>query len=273
MKKLAISIRTPELAAEPPLALAEGSFRERLMKAAAWGYTGVELVVEDPARLDSAALLAELTRAGLSPAAVASGYLAKGPKLTLTSPDPAVRDAACERLLAMVRLAAGLGCGIVTIGSFRGSAAAAGGLDKAAACLHAALHAAAPLCEQSGVCLALEAINAGELDFLNNADEVVRFLDEGGHRRAGLLLDSFHIDLGEPEGTGAILRYAPQLIHFHLADSARRALGEGSIDFAAMEQALREAGYDGWQSAELARAADPDGNAARSAAHILKLMK
>lgn len=73
--KLAVSIATPEVKDEPRLALFEGSFEERLAKAKAYGYDGIELVTKAPAALDMIHLECLLKRYRLQAAAVASGVL------------------------------------------------------------------------------------------------------------------------------------------------------------------------------------------------------
>ena len=73
--KFAISVKTPEIEKEAPLALFSGSFEQRLEKAAKNGYQGIELIVSDPSKLDAAQLLAQLDAYGLQPVAVATGFV------------------------------------------------------------------------------------------------------------------------------------------------------------------------------------------------------
>lgn len=269
----AVSVITPEVRGEAPLALLSGSFDERLAKAAELGYAGIELVVCEPERLEPRQIRELLAKHGLAAAAAATGFLAKGYGLTLTAPEAELRRAALRRLEELIRFSAAVGSGIVTIGSFRGRADAAGGLASAEEKLHHALAAVEPLCLELGVCLALEPIHPGESDFLTDAEQTCRFLDRGGHRAAALLLDSYHVFRAEPEPLKTFGRYRDRLRHVHLADSERRAVGGGSIDFAAMERELERLGYAGWQSAELARADDPDGNARRTVEYLRGLRR
>ncbi len=268
---LAVSVVTPEAGAEAPLALLAGTFAERLEKAAAYGFSGIELVTVDPERLDADLVSALLKRNRLRPASVATGFIAGHRGLTLIAADREAREAAARLLEQLIRLAGLLGTRIVTIGSFRGKAAAAGGREAAEEQLACALHGAEQLALDEGVTLALEPINPKEWDFLNTAEETVRFLDQGGFRAANLLLDSYHLHLGETDPVRPIRRYRDRLAHFHLADTQRLPVGSGEVDFKGMETALRETGYCGWQSLELARADAPDGNALRSAEYLRKI--
>lgn len=163
-----------------------------------------------------------------------------------------------------MRFSAAAGSKVVTIGSFRGRAAPAGGLEAAGRQLHEAISAVDELACELDVTIALEPINKGESDFLTDACETCRFIDAGGYRSVGLLLDSYHVFLSESDPLEAFRVYRDRLVHVHLADSERRAVGSGTIDFKGMEQVLEEIGYQGWQSAELARADAPDGNGLRS---------
>jgi len=257
--KFAISVITPEVQGEAPLALLEGTFEERLQKAAAIGYQGVELVVSDPLQLDPRMLLDRLTYYGLEPAAVATGFVFGSRGLRLVDPDPSVCRKAAELLQDLVRLAAQLGAKVVTIGGFRGKAAPVGGLGTAKKILQEGLREADSLAKELGITIALEPLRRGESDLLNNAREVCDLIYEGGFGAVRLLLDVYHM-AEEPDMLEAFRKYRDCLAHVHLADTDRRALGLGTVDFAGIEAVLQEIGYCGWQSVELPRADDPDGN-------------
>lgn len=257
--RFAISVISPEVTGEAPLALLSGTFEQRLEKAAALGYRGIELVVSDPLKLDPQQLLAQLNHHGLAPAAVATGFVFGSRGLQLVNPDEDICRRAAALLQDLVRLAAALGTKVVTIGGFRGKAAPVGGLDNAKKILHAGLREADALAEQLGVTIALEPLRRAESDFLNNAQEVCDLIREGNYSAVKLLLDVYHMT-EEPDMLDAFRKYRDVLAHVHLADTDRKALGLGTVDFAAIEDVLQEIGYTGWQSAELPRADDPDGN-------------
>lgn len=258
--KFAISVITPEVQGEAPLALLEGTFEERLEKAAAFGYQGIELLSCDPSRLDSSRIKDQLSRHGLKAAAVATGFIAGSRGLTLVHADPQIRQEAAALLKDLIRFAAAVGAPVVTIGGFRGKAAFVGSLEEAKDCLREALAAADPLAQERNVTVALEPIRPGETDLLNTAQEVCDFIEEGNFASVGLLLDIFHMRLSEPDPVAAFRIHADRLVHVHLADTDRKALGKGTYDFGPMEEILWEIGYTGWQSVELPRAEDPDGN-------------
>ena len=258
--KFAISVITPEVQGEAPLALLEGTFEERLEKAAKYGYQGVELLSCDPSRLDPDRIASQLSRHGLKAAAVATGFIAKSRGFTLVNADPQIRHQAEALLKDLIRFAAAVGASVVTIGGFRGNAALVGSLEEAKGYLHEALAAADPLARELNVTIALEPIRAGESDLLNTAKEVCDLIDAGNYTSVGLLLDIFHMRLSEPDPVEAFRLFSDRLVHVHLADTDRKALGKGTYDFGPMETALQQIGYTGWQSVELPRAEDPDGN-------------
>lgn len=253
--QFAVSIITPEVRGEAPLALLTGDFDQRLAKAVSYGYQGVELVTCNPASLDSGEILRRLSRHGLAPAAVATGFIAASRDLTLSSPDGDVRRQAAALLEDLIRFSAAVGSKVVTIGSFRGR-----NHPAAAENLRTSLAGADALASGLGVMVALEPINAGESDFLTDAAQARQWISQSGLRAVGLLLDTYHVFLSEPEPLEAFRLYRKELIHVHLADSGRKAVGNGTIDFNGVERVLKETGYAGWQSAELARAGEPDEN-------------
>jgi len=256
--KLSFAMSTPEVTAPVPVALASGSFAERLEKAARWGYDGVELIAARPDELDAAAVRAQVGRMGLEVAAIASGAVFMVDKLTLLAADADVMRKAAARLDALIDFAAAVGAPIVTIGSFRGRLAWAG--EGARERLIATLRSAAAHAAGRGVRLVLEPLNRYEGDVIHNAVEALALLGEVGHSHLGLLLDTYHVNIEEPSITDCFRQgmAAGRLWHVHLGDSNRLAPGKGHFDFASVAAALKKGGYAGYLSAELLPRPDPD---------------
>ena len=97
----------------------------------------------------------------------------------------------------------------------------------------------------------IEAINRYETPLLCTAAETVTAVERIGSARVSVLLDTFHMNIEEVSIGAAIRQTGARLGHFHLVDSNRRAAGMGHVDFAEVAAALRDAGYDGWLSAEI----------------------
>ena len=267
--QLALAIATAEVAAPPPVALLSGSFKERLEKAKHLGYWGVELMTARPAELDSQALLDELRQAGLKPVAIASGpaYMQDG--LTLLARSDEISKQAIARLEKMIELASQVGAPLVTIGSFRGRLAWAGGQESRALLIEI-LRQATGQAAASGVRLALEPLNRYETDLIRNAAEGLDFLEEVGADNLGLLLDTFHMNIEEVDLQATIYRVysAGKLFHVHLGDSNRLPPGKGHIDFGALVRTLQAIGYNGCLSAELFPRPDPDTAAFDTITHM-----
>lgn len=271
--KLALVIQTPEVQQPIPVALLSGSIEEKLGKAARLGADGVELMAADPARLDAPALRAALQRNGLQVAAIGSGAVVLAAGLTLLHAEPEKAAQARARLGELIDLAAEVGAPLVTIGSFRGRAAAVGAWARER--LAAILRDAAAQAEARAVRLALEPLNRYEADLVNNAEQGLAFVEEVGHPGLGLLLDTFHVNIEESSWTEPFRRVmaAGRLWHVHLGDNNRLAPGRGLIDFAAIVRTLSEAGYQGFLSAELLGKPDPDAAARETVAYMHPLLE
>ncbi|GAB4540369.1 MAG: 5-keto-L-gluconate epimerase [Anaerolineae bacterium] len=257
--KLSLATPTPEVKTTVPVALLSGTFAERLQKAARLGYDGVELMVVRPHELSASETRAQLSRAGLEVAAIATGAIYMTDRVTLLASDPEVSRQAVSRLEALIDLAAALEAPLVTIGSFRGRLAWAGG-PPAQGELIDILRSAAEKAKRQGVRLVLEPVNRYEGDIINTASEGLALIEEVGHRHLGLLLDTYHVNIEESSLTEPFRQAvaAGRLWHVHLGDSNRLPPGQGHLDFASIVAALREAGYQGYLSAELLARPDPD---------------
>jgi sugar phosphate isomerase/epimerase len=252
------------------VALLSGTFADRLQKAARLGYDGVELMVVHPNELDAYEIWVQVSKLGLEVAAIATGAIYMAERLCLLSPDAEVRRQAAARLHALIDLAEALRAPLVTIGSFRGRLAWVGG-DQARTILVDILSAAADKGARQGVCLALEPLNRYEADVVNTAEEGLALIEEVGHSRLGLLLDTYHVNIEEDSLYDCFRRVlaAGRLWHVHLGDSNRLPPGQGHIDFAEIVTTLREIGYEGFLSAELLARPDPD-TAARATADYMR---
>lgn len=92
---------------------------------------------------------------------------------------------------------------------------------------------------------------------LRSAPEMRAFLDEVNMPMAGFYMDTGNVfPEGDPEGW--IRTMGPYIRRVHIKDynpdkpgmEAFCRLGEGRVDYAAVMQALRDVGYDGWLGAE-----------------------
>ncbi len=270
---LALCVQTDEVPVQVPVALCTGSFVERAAKAGQLGVNGLELMTVNPRALECATILRVLNQNRLQAAAVASGAIALATGLTLLHPDAAKAEQAQSLLCDLIDFAAAVAAPLVTIGSFRGRLAPAG--PGAQSRLVDSLLAGADYASKRGIRLVLEAGNRYELDFINTAEEGLRFIEEMNHPALGLLLDTFHVNIEERSWTKPFrcLLAAGKLWHVHLGDNNRLAPGQGLIDFRAVLGALRLGGYQGYLSAELLGRPDPDIAAQQTVAYMRPLLE
>jgi len=234
----------------------KGSVAESLAAVAAAGYDGAELAVRNAGEVSGAELRSLAAAHNLEIPAVGTGQMWGDEGLSLTAEDPAVRERILERLDQHIALAAELDA-LVIIGLVRGvfpkpelRAAADGWLREG-------LREVSRMAADRGVRVAIEAINRYETAWVNSARDGLALLDSVGHDSLGLLLDTFHMNIEEPDMVESIRLCGSRLFHFHVADSNRWYPGAGHIDFATLIHTLQDTGYTGYVSGEFLP--EPDG--------------
>ncbi len=248
----------------------QGDFAAHVAKIAAWGYDGVELAIRDPRLVDGSALLETVTRYGLSVPAIGTGQAWGEEGLSFTDPDPAVRQAAIQRTIAHVPLAAQANA-LIIVGLLRGIVRPGVSPQQAMTWLVDALRRACAAARAQDVRICLEPINRYETTLINNVREGLDLIERVGADNLGLLLDTFHMNIEEPVIEEGIRAAADRLYHVHVADSNRWHPGAGHVDFASVIRTLREIGYDGWLSAEIMPAPDPDTAARRTIEYLRRM--
>lgn len=246
-------------------------FQALVARFRAWGYDGLELAVRDPARLDVTTLERALRAGGLPVVALATGSACTIDGLSYTDPDPALRRAAARRIADHCALAARIG-GLVILGLIRGRIAPGMPADRAMAWTREGVQAGCEAGLRLGVRLVFEPINRYEADLIHTAAEGLAFIEEIGAPNLGLLLDTFHMNIEEPDMCQALRQAGPRLHHVHTADSNRCYPGAGHIDFAAVVATLRALGYRGCLSAEILPRPDLIAGLARAAEHLRGLL-
>ena len=96
----------------------------------------------------------------------------------------------------------------------------------------------------SGVTLNLEVVNRFESNLLNTTAQGLAFISDTGMENIYLHLDTFHMNIEEPDPAQAIRSAGKRLGYFHIGESNRGYLGSGTVDFSAVFDALVEIGYD-----------------------------
>ena len=245
-----------------------GGWEAAVTRLAELGFDGVELAIRDPAAVDAGRVEAIVRAAGVTVPAIGTGQAFLRDGLSLSSADPAVRQAAAARLVSHVRLAARLRS-LVIVGLIRGRAD--GGRDATARRLLEGLKPVLDAAASTGVRLVIEPINRYETDFLVTVDDTLALIDASGAPHLGVLADTFHMNIEETTIESALEAARPRLWHIHTADSNRWAPGFGHLDFAAIVKTLERLEYVDFLSAEILPKPDPDA-AARQTLQTLRAL-
>ncbi|MGC9397526.1 MAG: sugar phosphate isomerase/epimerase family protein [Anaerolineae bacterium] len=214
-----------------------------LKRAAAAGYDGAELPLLRPEALDFTALKATLDAQGLR-ATCGTGL---GPQTDITHPDPTVRAAGVAHLRACLEGAATLGSPV--LGGVTYAPWGAFPEDDHTARRHrcvTALRDVARIAEDVGVTLCLEILNRFEGYLLNTVTQGLQMLAEIDSPAVKLHLDTFHLNIEEPDIGAAIAAAGPRLGHLHCSANHRGCPGRGHIPWDEVRRALDAIDYEGW---------------------------
>jgi len=235
----------------------KGDFAANVAKIAGWGYDGVELAVRDPSLVNAGDLERVVAGNGLVVPAIGTGQAWGEEGLSFTSGDPAVRAAAIERISSHVPLAAHLDA-IVILGLIRGITPEGQTHEQSMEYLVEAIQQCAAAAEGTGVRFALEPMNRYETDLIHTAADGLELIERVAADNFGLLLDTFHMNIEEPDIGESIKKCGDRIFHFHVADSNRWFPGAGHLDFVTILDELEETGYGGFISGEFMPLPDAD---------------
>lgn len=232
-------------------AISQGQdLKESLGRLRELGYQGVELAVRDPETVDVALVKEVVQSYDLEVPAIGTGqaYLEEG--LSLSSPDPAVRQRTRERLRKHVQFASIFRAGVI-IGLIRGNIV--GGLDssKAKEWVVEGIRECCQTAKGEGIQVYLEPLNRYEINLINTLQGGAELIAEVGEGNLRLLADTFHMNIEEPSIVQSLESLADLIGHVHVADSNRWAPGCGHLDFAGIVGTLEKVGYKGFLSAEI----------------------
>ena len=216
-----------------------------LKNIATLGFTAVELPIEDPALVDSAALKPVLDDLGLR-AHVCGAF---GPGRDLTHPDASVRAGCRDYLTDCFRIAAVLDAGFVA-GPMYSEVGKARQLpeDERKREWDLAVSELRVVCGDAashGLSIALEPINRFETDLVNTTADSLRMIREIDHPAAKVMIDTFHMTIEESDIGAAIRAAGKDLIHVQVSENHRGVTGTGLTPWPAFRDALHDIGYSG----------------------------
>lgn len=220
-----------------------------------FGYDGIELMGE-PDRYDARDVKRLTEDHGLLVTSIAGMYPWPTDSRDLSNPDPGVRRRAVDYLRRCVDFALEVGAPLVIVVPSAVSKTAPVGFAEDPEAWPDAVQRewtyAVDSVRQAGeyagaqdIMLAVEPINRYETFLVTTAAAGVRFVNDVELAAVKVHLDTFHMNIEEPDPAEAVRQVGALLINFHVADSNREAVGCGHTDFRAILQALKDIAYQG----------------------------
>ena len=234
----------------------KGDIRDSLKKVADLGYDAVELAIRDPHTIDADQIKRLLHQYHLSVPAIGTGQAYGEEGLSFTDPDREIRRKTVQRIKDQMNLGLALGGAQIIIGLIRGRVQA--GVEKEQAEKYFIQCMTECLDYKPEVTLTLEAINRYETNLYNDTCSVKEIIDKISRQNLRMLIDTFHMNIEEPDMIESILGSRDYISHVHFADSNRWAPGCGHINFKDILKALKKIGYQGAISAEVLPQPTPD---------------
>jgi D-psicose/D-tagatose/L-ribulose 3-epimerase len=220
----------------------EPEARTAIESTKAAGYDLIEIPLLDPWSVDvkMTQRLLEEHELGMT------ASLGLAPETDVSSEDPAVVQAG-ERLLRQAAdVVRDLGgdylCGVIycNLGKYAGPPTDRGRANSVHAIQRLADHAAA-----SGISLGVEVVNRYESNLFNTARQALAFITDVDRPNVYVHLDTYHMNIEEPDMVSPVLRCGDRLGYVHIGESHRGYLGSGSVDYAGFFRALAQVRYGG----------------------------
>jgi D-psicose/D-tagatose/L-ribulose 3-epimerase len=92
--------------------------------------------------------------------------------------------------------------------------------------------------------LAIEPLNRYETDFINTCAQVMQLVKDIDHDAAGVLLDTYHMNIEEKDSAKAIRQAGSKLFHFHACGCDRGTPGNDHINWVEIAKALKDVKYE-----------------------------
>jgi 5-keto-L-gluconate epimerase len=227
----------------------KANFRESIKRVAELGYDAVELHIRDPLSVDADEIRNLLSHYHLPVPTIGTGQAYGEEGLSFADPDPEIRQKTVQRIKDQMDLASTLGIPRVTIGLIRGTVKA--GEDKGRAEDHVIECMVKCLDHNPAITLIVEPLNRYETSLYNDTASTKDVIDRIGRPNLKMLVDTFHMNIEEPDIIESILRVKDYISHVHFADSNRWPPGCGHIHFKKIVSTLRKIKYRGAIAAEV----------------------
>jgi len=166
--------------------------------------------------------------------------------------DAAGRRRLTDYLAAIIDLAAGLGATRLVFGSPKNRRRGSLGIVQAEAIAIPFFRELGRRAADRGVWILIEP-NPSDYgcDFLVASRQVIEFVGRAGQDGLGVHLDSGAMAIGREVPAEIVAAAGPRWRHVHASEPGLVPLGTGGADHAALAEALRAVGYDGFVSIEM----------------------
>ena len=220
----------------------ERAFQQRLELLQKLGFSGIELNMVQPERIDPADLQGMLANHGLRMTMFASGATANAEGRSLSHEEEAVRLASVRRCIELVDFAAEFDAGII-VGFLKGGP----GQDpsRAAGQFRDSLSRLEPHVRARQIPFLVEATNHYESPVANSLQDAADLLQGFENPYLRVLPDTYHMNMEESSMFGALVKHAGLYDSLHISDNNRFFPGLGAIDFYGLLRFLKEIGYNG----------------------------
>jgi D-psicose/D-tagatose/L-ribulose 3-epimerase len=99
--------------------------------------------------------------------------------------------------------------------------------------------------QELGVRMGIEVVNRYESNLVNTGRQGLAFVKDVGHDNVSVHLDTYHMNIEEPDMFSPVLTCGERLGYVHIGESHRGYLGSGTVDFDSFFRSLAHIGYDG----------------------------
>lgn len=268
--KAAVTV-SPAISQFAPI-IYRGNMEHGITRAAELGYDGVEVNGRIDL-IDGQLLRRWLRERNLDLASLAVGASASYEGAFLSSPKAESRQRATRIMRRTIDLASEFGAvaflGLVVGALQQDEQEVEEGRKRALDGIASLADYAAP----KGVRLALETINRFESSYVNTVAQGLQIVNALGQPNVGLLLDTFHMNIEEPNVVESFRKAGSKMFYLHASDSNRWPPGYGHVDFPAIAEVIQGFGYDGWISAELLPKPDAETAAEKSIEYYRRVFR
>lgn len=227
------------------------------------GFDGVEISVVGQSAADLKALRSSVSDLGMS--LTASTFVP--PEANPISHDPAIRALAVDHLKARIDETVLLGSDILVGAMYQAHKyfSGRGATDQEWEWSRQYLQVVGAYAASGGVKLALEFLNRFEVYLINTGAEAARMCRDVGLVNVGILYDTHHANIEDPNPAIALPMTMDHLMHLHISESHRGTLGTGQVKWEETFATLKFLEYEGWLTIEAFGTSD---EAIRGAANV-----